>query len=175
MKLSEGIESAIHCAVMMAALEEGAVLPAKALAEYHGVSESYLLKQLQALSRAGIIESVPGPSGGYRLARSPAEITLLDFVDAIEGTEPAFRCQEIRQRGPIAAACAGRDAQAYARPCAINAAMLRAETVYRQALRRETLQLIIASLPRNISPEKWRLAQDWLGANQRPVRGASVG
>ena len=174
MKLSEGIESAIHCAVILAALEEGAVLPAKALAEYHGVSESYLLKQLQALCRAGLAESVPGPAGGYRLARSPEKITLLDFVEAIEGREPAFRCQEIRQRGPLGA-CGVDDAKAYAQPCSINAAMLRAETAYRNALRKETLQEIIAGLPRKIAPEKLRLGREWIQANQRAAPASRLG
>ena len=42
------------------------------LAEYHGVPAPYLAKHLQALSRAGIVESSPGPRGGYRLARPAA-------------------------------------------------------------------------------------------------------
>ena len=100
MKLGEGVEQAIHCATMLAALQPGRVLPAAALAEFHGVSPSYLLKHLQALSGAGILDSVPGPNGGYRLAKPADKITLLDIVLAVEGAQPAFRCGEIRQRGP---------------------------------------------------------------------------
>ena len=50
--------------------------------------------------RAGVLETVKGPRGGYRLARPAAEITVLDVVEAIDGDEPAFRCTEIRRRGP---------------------------------------------------------------------------
>ena len=53
MKLSEGIEQAIHCMTMLSGVSEGGVLSAAALAEFHGVSTSYLLKHLQALSGAG--------------------------------------------------------------------------------------------------------------------------
>ncbi|MFT3838469.1 MAG: Rrf2 family transcriptional regulator [Myxococcaceae bacterium] len=139
MKLSDGVEQAIHCVSLLSRLAPGQVLPASALAEYHGVSPSYLLKHLQALSGAGIVESVPGPTGGYRLGRSAAQITLLDVVTAVEGPEPAFRCAEIRQRGPdpLPKHC-------FRGPCGINAAMLRAENAYR----RELARITIASLSR---------------------------
>ncbi|MGK7865572.1 RrF2 family transcriptional regulator [Falsiroseomonas sp. E2-1-a4] len=42
---------------------------------------------LQALSRAGILDSTRGPKGGYRLARAPHGITLIDVVDAVTETE----------------------------------------------------------------------------------------
>ena len=85
MKLSEGVEQAIHSVLLLSGLALDGVLPASALAEYHGVSTSYLLKHLQALAGAGLLLSVPGPKGGYRLAREPAHISLLDIVLAIEG------------------------------------------------------------------------------------------
>ncbi len=71
MKLGDGIEQAIHSVLMLAGLKAGGTLPGAALAEYHGVSSSYLLKHLQALTAAGILASVSGPAGGYRLARRP--------------------------------------------------------------------------------------------------------
>ena len=78
-------------ATLLAQLEEGRTMPASALAEYHGLSPSYLLKHLKTLAAAGILESVSGPHGGYRLALSADAITLLDVVLAIEGPKPAFR------------------------------------------------------------------------------------
>jgi Rrf2 family protein len=129
MKLGDGVEQAIHCVLVLSALGEDEVLPAAALAEFHGVSSSFLLKHLQALSAASIIVSVPGPKGGYRLARAAEKISLLDVVLAVEGNEPAFRCSEIRQRGPGPV-----DAKFFKSPCAVNAAMLRAEKAYRAEL-----------------------------------------
>lgn len=63
MKLSEGVEQAIHCTAFLAGLSENGVLSAAALAELHGASTSYLLKHLQALSGAGIVATTPGPRG----------------------------------------------------------------------------------------------------------------
>jgi Rrf2 family protein len=140
MKLSDGVEQAIHCVAMLAGLTPGGVLAAAALAEYHGVGTSYLLKHLQALSGAGILQTVPGPKGGYRLARPTEAITLLDIVLAVEGREPAFRCAEIRQRGPNPLP------DKPVRPCEINAAMLRAERAYRAELQRTTIAEVLGEV-----------------------------
>jgi len=141
MKLGDGVEQAIHSVAMLAGLSSGGVLSAASLAEFHGVSTSYLLKHLQALSGAGIVATVPGPKGGYRLARTPAAISLLDIVLAVEGPAPAFRCAEIRQRGPDP--LPGRYFKA---PCGINSAMLKAEKAYRAELAKVTMADIAAGL-----------------------------
>lgn len=134
MKLGDGVEQSIHSVLMLAGLGPDGVLAAAAIAEYHGVSPSYLLKHLQALAGANILQSVPGPKGGYRLARPLDKISLLDIVIAIEGATPAFRCAEIRQRGPSPLA-----QKFFSAPCAVNAAMLRAEQAYRAELRKTLL------------------------------------
>src|ERR687887_518337 len=118
MKLGDGVEQAIHSVALLAGLKRGSGLAAAALAEFHGISPSYLLKHLQALSNTGILATVPGPNGGYRLAKPPTKITLLDIVLAVEGPAPAFRCTEIRLRGPNPI-----PGPPPTRPCEINAAM----------------------------------------------------
>ncbi|RWX76921.1 Rrf2 family transcriptional regulator [Neorhizobium lilium] len=141
MKLSDGVEQAIHCMAVLSGLPDGSVLSAAALAEFHGVSTSYLLKHMQALSGAGLVATVPGPKGGYRSARKPEETTLLDIVLAVEGPAAAFRCAEIRQRGPNP--LPGRY---FTKPCGINAAMLKAEKAYRAELSKVTIADILADL-----------------------------
>src|SRR6478609_10381340 len=100
MRISGGVEWALHCCTVLTAADDP--VPAVRLAELHDVSPSYLAKQLQALSRAGLVQSVQGKAGGYVLTRSPALITVLDVVEAVDGPGPAFVCTEIRQRGPMA-------------------------------------------------------------------------
>jgi Rrf2 family protein len=143
MKLGEGVEHAIHSVALLADVRPGSVLPAAALAEFHGVSPSYLLKQLQVLSRAGILAPVPGPNGGYRLAKAADKVTLLDLVLAVEGSEPAFRCTEIRQRGPNPLGGIPK------RPCEINAAMLRAERAWRAELAKVSIADILGEVSAN--------------------------
>jgi Rrf2 family protein len=162
MRLSDGVEWGLHCAVLLAALGDGA-LPGRDLAAYHGVSESYLLKHLQALTRAGLLESVPGPKGGYRLARPAAEVTVLDVVEAIEGRQPAFRCGEVRQRGPSAI----EDWRAYRKPCPINATMLAAEAAWRDALRARTIADLLFEITGGADPRALERGAVWLGGRIR--------
>lgn len=141
MKLGDGVEQAIHCLTFLAGLSDDGVLSAASLADLYGVSASYLLKHLQALSGAGLVTTTPGPNGGYRLAKSADAISLLDVVLAIEGSVAAFRCAEIRQRGPNP--LPGRY---FYKPCQIKAAMLRAEKAYRAELAMVTIADIVAEV-----------------------------
>lgn len=129
MRLSEGVEWAIHCATLLGVLPSGRAMSAARLAEYHGVRAPYLTKHLQALVRAGVLDSVPGPRGGYRLARPPSDVTVLDVVEAIDGVEPSFTCTEIRRRGP-----ARVPAREYSTACSIHAVMDRADAAWRAQL-----------------------------------------
>ncbi|GCF10733.1 RrF2 family transcriptional regulator [Dictyobacter arantiisoli] len=164
MKLSEGVEWGLHCVSVLAGLPSGATLPTKTLAEYHGLSETYLSKHLQALTNARIIESVPGPRGGYRLLRLPEEITLLEIVEAIDGREPLFRCTEIRQRGPLACEAS---AQAYRLPCGIHVAMARAEKAWREALKTQTLADIVNQYTQDVDPQQQQRRNQWMSERLR--------
>ncbi|GLS40922.1 Rrf2 family transcriptional regulator [Mesorhizobium tianshanense] len=169
MKLGEGVEAAIHCAAMLAGVEGEATLSGAAMAEAFGLSPSYLLKHLNMLSAARILESVSGPAGGYRLARSAERITLLDIVLAVEGREPAFRCGEIRQRGP-----AKLDASAYVKPCGINAAMLKAERAYRTALAEAKLSDIVSDFMSDADPRSVAASCAFVARHQRPQKSSST-
>jgi Rrf2 family protein len=156
-RIGEGVEWALHCCVLLAALPPEHTLPAAKLAEYHDVAPAYLAKHLQALSRAGIVESVPGKRGGYRLRRPPDHITVLDVVQAVDGDEPAFRCTEIRQQGPARVARAK-----YPPLCGIARAMAAAEAAYHHELRRRTIADLTAGVVRDASPEGAAKALVWL-------------
>ena len=156
-KLSERVEWGVHCVALLALLPPGTALPAGRLAEFHGVPTAYLAKHLQAMSRAGLLESVPGPRGGYRLARPAASISLLDVVEAIDGRAPAFRCTEIRQRGPSA-----RPPREYRMQCAIHAAMNRADEAWRDELRSTSLADIVDAIARDASPKGIEQGIKWL-------------
>jgi len=55
------------------------------IAEAEDVPESFLRKIFGQLGRAGIVTAQRGRSGGFRLAKPPEEITLLEVIKAIEG------------------------------------------------------------------------------------------
>jgi Rrf2 family protein len=158
MKLSGGVEWALHCCVVLSAANNDPVAVAQ-LAQLHDVSSSYLAKQMQALSRAGIVGSTQGHAGGYSLTRAPGSITVLDVVEAIDGRQSTFACTEIRRRGPLAAA-----PEACGKPCAINRAMTAADQAWRAALREVT----IADLARDVD-------QDYAGDVMTAISGWLAG
>jgi Rrf2 family protein len=155
--MSEGVEWSVHSCLLLGVLPPGRALPAARLAEFHGVPAAYLAKHLQAMAQAGIVHSVPGRRGGYRLARAASDITLLDIVDAVEGRAPAFRCSEIRQRGP--AAGPRRD---YRTPCGVTQAMWDAEVAWRSALERRTVGDLLTHVAETVSPVSIRKGAEWL-------------
>lgn len=65
---------------------------AKEIAEKICVTHRFVLKIARSLCTAGIIKSYKGAGGGYALAKSPTEITLLDILEAIEGPYKFSRC-----------------------------------------------------------------------------------
>jgi Rrf2 family cysteine metabolism transcriptional repressor len=78
--------SVLAAAALAEAHAEGRPVPVSAIAERTGASEDFLIQVLQALRRAGVVESVRGASGGFRLAGSPAEITVGKVLRAAEGS-----------------------------------------------------------------------------------------
>lgn len=132
--MSEGVEWALHCCLNLTWAEPGEAVTATKLAAFYDLPTAYLNRQLQALARAGIVSSTSGPRGGFRLARDPATITLLDIVTAIEGGQEAFRCQEIMRQGP-----GGRDNVDYRKHCLVSQAMRRADLAWRRELAAQTI------------------------------------
>jgi Rrf2 family protein len=141
MKISEGVEWACHACAVLAGLPQHVALRGSALAAFHELPRAYMAKHLQALSRAGIIQSTRGAKGGYRLARPANEVSLWDIRQAIEGDSPDFQCQEIRRKGPCA------QFGASSRTCTIASAFWAAERAYQQ-----NLQLVsVADIARGVA------------------------
>lgn len=155
--MSQGVEWSLHCCSVLAGLPAERVLPSARLAELHDVPPAYLAKHLQALSAAGIVESVPGPRGGYRLARAAEDITVLDVVLAVDGDETAFTCTEIRQCGP--AAC---ESSAYRTPCGIARIMWDAEDAWRASLRQHTIADLLRAALRGAPPRQLAASAAWI-------------
>lgn len=156
MKLTQGIEWSIHSLALLGALPEGLTLRIEKMAEFYELPTAYLRKQLQALSRANLVEATTGPGGGYKLARPADQITLLDVYIAIEGDENCFRCMEIRQQGPSAV-----DKSSYKRPCNIASAMYRAEKAWRDELAKVTIAGVIKDAQEQMPPEQRQKGIDW--------------
>ena len=160
MKIGKGVEWAAHTCALLALLPAGAALSGEVLAEFIGVPSPYLAKQLQSLSRAGIVSARRGVAGGYSLARIPETISLWDITAALEGTAPSFRCTEVRQNGPCAASRAEVSA-----PCAIASAFSNAELQYRDALDAVRLPELVQKIAQDSKPARRRKISTWIEEN----------
>ena len=65
--------------------ENGSFIPMKEVAARQGISLKYIEKILPSLKNSGLIESVHGTGGGYRLLKSPEKITLWEILISAEG------------------------------------------------------------------------------------------
>lgn len=160
MVMRNQVEWALHCCSVLSALGPGEYLPTKKLAEFHGVSKEYLSKALQALAHAGLIEGTLGPTGGYRLTRTPKEITFLDITEAVEGRRQTFQCTEIRGNNP----CLKKTEKKFDKVCGVARVMYRADEAWRKELRSVTLEDLNKTVMADVSADILQRGREWLRA-----------
>lgn len=152
MKLPETSEWVLHSAAVIAQLPPGATVSGAQLSEHFGVPGPYLSKQLAKLVRAGILSGSTGPRGGFRLARDPSAITVLDLVAAVDGAGDPYVCRELRQQGRGAAR-----PEDCTRPCALASVMRSAHEAWRASLAAVTLSEVVGGLPDAVLEKNRRL------------------
>ena len=157
MILKSQVEWVLHCCAILAGLPEGRFLSTKALAELHGLPKEYLSKALQSLSQAGLVNTALGPTGGYRLAKPPAELTFLEIVEAVEGEARTFVCANIRANNP----CRPKG-HCDSKPCAVARIMWEADEAWRQKLRSVTLADVVETLARETPAKIWKDTFVWV-------------
>ncbi|MDH6144096.1 Rrf2 family protein [Kitasatospora sp. GP30] len=142
MKLPVSTEWVLHCTTTLAQLETGTTASAAQLALYFDIPAPYLAKQLQPLVKAGALAASTGPRGGFRLARRPEEITLLQIVEAVDGAAPPYECREIRRQGQGALS-----PEQCRHTCILAAKMAEAHEAWRATLAGTSIADILATLP----------------------------
>ncbi len=78
------------------------------IAESQQISEKYISRLIIDLRRARLVRSVRGMKGGFFLARSPKEITLLDILETMEGTISIVDCVMAPEKCSRVANCTAR-------------------------------------------------------------------
>lgn len=69
----------------LAARDDDAPVSSRELSEWSGLSVPMVSKILKPLARAGVVESIRGVKGGYRLTRRASDITVAEIVSVLEG------------------------------------------------------------------------------------------
>lgn len=98
MKISTKGEYGLLAVVDLALQPSDAAVQAVQIAERQGIPKQYLDQLMLILRKAGLVESVRGRQGGYKLARSASAITLLDVVVALEGSADNVNFKVSRRR-----------------------------------------------------------------------------
>ncbi|MCQ2500133.1 MAG: Rrf2 family transcriptional regulator [Lachnospiraceae bacterium] len=96
MKLSTKGRYGLRALVDLAVHEADAV-SIQSIAERQGISESYLEQLVRLLKKAGLVTSVRGAGGGYRLAKPSTEISVGDILRALEGNLDAVSCAAFQE------------------------------------------------------------------------------
>jgi Rrf2 family protein len=104
LELTRRADYAIRTTICLAQEGSDRLVSAPAIARRMDVPARFLPQIMQDLVRAGLVEGAPGRGGGYRLTRAPAQVSLLEVIEAVEG--------DIRRRTCVlrAEACASRRA-----------------------------------------------------------------
>jgi len=92
MKLNQATDYAFRMVLHMAQLPIGTKVTGNELAKAQNIPERFLLKIMRNLTAAKIMQSFRGVDGGFSLLQSPADITLLSVIEAVEGTMYLQKC-----------------------------------------------------------------------------------
>lgn len=98
--LSDASEYALRAAVWLGQ-HPGETLKVREIAEGTQAPPGYLIKVLQGLAKAGILSAQRGTLGGFTLRRNPADLTVLEIINAIDPIERIHSCPlGIESHGP---------------------------------------------------------------------------
>jgi Rrf2 family protein len=129
----------------------------KAIAEEESLPLAYLERIAALLKKAGIVEATRGAHGGYRLARSPSEITMDEVVLALEGHIAPMDCFFDDREGRVLCSHHGE-----AELCATKLLWTRVQLGVISSLQRTTLAELV-----DFSAGKTHLPTDIIGDHGR--------
>ncbi|MFP4106740.1 MAG: RrF2 family transcriptional regulator [Phycisphaerae bacterium] len=85
MRLTPAAELAVRGSIVLAMHHGEGPTPLKTICAERDLPKQYLTKLFSSLARVGLVTPVRGKHGGYLLAKEPADISLLDIIEGIEG------------------------------------------------------------------------------------------
>jgi Rrf2 family protein len=90
MRLSAKAQYACIAMLELAASHpESQLVQVKTIAETHGIKQRFLVQILLQLKVKGLVRSLRGAAGGYRLAKRPEEVSLADIIHTVDEPAPA--------------------------------------------------------------------------------------
>lgn len=132
MRMRTGVEQAVYALMILGLLPDRAVLSGEAISSRLGASPTYFQKLLRKLVQSGLVMSVPGAKGGFRLARHAGEIRVYDVYVAVEGQQSLYTSNGLFDSLVVHDEEPGR--------CMLAQVMEEAEASWQGALKQETVE-----------------------------------
>ncbi|HMK55698.1 MAG TPA: Rrf2 family transcriptional regulator [Dissulfurispiraceae bacterium] len=104
MEITRETDYAIRCLLYLSK-KKGLPTVVDEIAQEMSIPKSFLSKIVQKLSRAGLLESFRGIKGGFKLAREPEAISLLDVISAMQGPVASNKCAVDRRSCGFSCTC----------------------------------------------------------------------
>ena len=99
MKISTKGKYGLRAMIDLAQYSEQEAVSISSIAQRQKISESYLEQLVAKLKKAGLVVSIRGAAGGYRLARPASDISVGDVLRALEGDVRAVSCTAQTEEG----------------------------------------------------------------------------
>ena len=99
MKISTKGKYGLRAMIDLAQYSEQEAVSISSIAQRQKISESYLEQLVAKLKKAGLVISIRGAAGGYRLARPASDISVGDVLRALEGDVRAVICTAQTEEG----------------------------------------------------------------------------
>ena len=154
MQMKPGVEQSVYAILLLNMLPDKAVLPGEAISQQLGTSPTYFQKLLRKLVSAGLITSVPGVKGGFKLNKKPEDISVFDIYVAIEGQQALYSSSGVL--GDLL------ELEEPERCCLLTDLMLEAESAWRFRMEQETIALLSEKMKEQRFQEKTKKLTDWL-------------
>ena len=154
MHMKPGVEQSVYAILLLNMLPERAVLPGEAISQQLGTSPTYFQKLLRKLVSAGLITSVPGVKGGFKLNKKPEDINVFDIYMAIEGQQALYTSSGVM--GDLL------ELEEPERCCLLTDLMIDAENAWRFRMEQETIAVLSEKMKEQRFQEKTKKLTEWL-------------
>lgn len=123
----------LRAMINLAGRKSGESVSLAAIAKDEKISLKYLERLFSCLKKAGLVKSVKGASGGYKLAKSAKMINMHEIIMALEGSLSAFHCTSENAKIYCNKGCC----------CEVNKVLLKVELAINKALKNIKLSQLI--------------------------------
>jgi Rrf2 family protein len=153
MHMKSGVEQAVYALLLLNRLPKHAALSGEALSQQLHVSPTYFQKLMRKLVQAGLVSSMPGAKGGFRLLASPEDIRIYDVYVAVEGVQSLYR-----SNGVFHVMFQSKENTT----CLLSDVMEEAEHAWKSILKRETIASLHQELNDTCSNDCLTKIDSWL-------------